>query len=614
MKELLNSARFGPFFVTQFIAAFNDNVFKNALVILIAFRAANEIEAGLWINIASGLFILPYFLFSPIAGQLADKYEKSSLIRVVKFAEIFIMIFGALGFYYDHIGFLIAILFLMGTQSTFFGPVKYSILPQHLHEHEIVTGTSLVEMGTFVSILLGTILGGVLIKLGTIWVCIAIILFAVLGWISALKVPNAPAASPDLKITKNPMAEIISLMELSRQNDSIFYSIFGISWFWFFGATFLAQIPNYVSHTLHADEFVITVFLAIFTLSIAVGSYVFDKLSKGNVEVGLVCLGALGMSFFTSDLCLMDTSYFLDKKLNFWGFLFNEYSLTPYRIMADLGFIGFFGSFFIVPLYTLLQQRSEKESCSRIIAANNIVNALFMVASSVIAMGFYSIGFVTKDILGFLSIMNLFVCLYIVISMPEFFLRFGSWILAKTTYYFEFEGQENIPRNEGAIIISNHISYIDWFILSLACQRPIRFVMDQNLYNKPILNLLFRRMKCIPYAHNHPVLNASSIECIHEALDRKDLVCLFPEGQISKDGKLGEFKRSMEAIAKDRPVLFVPIALNGLWGTIFSRKSPRPILLSHRTRKRVQVRIGKKISGLRLTAKSLAEQVAQLCA
>jgi len=252
MKELLNSVRFGPFFVTQFLGAFNDNVFKNALVILIAIRAANEAEAGVWINIASGLFILPYFIFSPFAGQLADKYEKAILIQMVKLAEIFIMLLGAIGFYLDHIGFLVITLFLMGTQSTFFGPVKYSILPQHLDEDEIVTGTSLIEMGTFVSILLGTLLGGILIKLGTGFVSFAIILFAFLGWLSAKKVPEAPAASPDLKISKNPMREMMSLMELSRQSNSVFYSIIGISWFWFFGATFLAQIPNYVSHTLNS--------------------------------------------------------------------------------------------------------------------------------------------------------------------------------------------------------------------------------------------------------------------------------------------------------------------------------------------------------------------------
>ncbi len=614
MKELLQSVRFGPFFVTQFLGAFNDNVFKNALVILIAFRAANEIESGLWINIASAFFILPFFIFSPIAGQLADKYEKASLIRWVKLAEIFIMLFGALGFYLDHIGFLIAILFLMGTHSTFFGPVKYSILPQHLAEEEIVTGTSLIEMGTFISILLGTILGGVLIKMGTGYVSFAIVFFAFLGWLSARKVPEAPAAAPDLKISKNPIDELRSLMDLSRQNDSIFYSIIGISWFWFFGATFLAQIPNYVSHTLFSDEFVITVFLAVFTLSIALGSYVFDKLSKGHVELGLVPLGAIGMSVFTIDLAHLDYSYFMGTRLNLFGFLFNEYSLTPYRIMLDLGLVGFFGSFFIVPLYTLLQQRSESGSRSRIIAANNIFNALFMVVSSIVAMGLYSIGYVTTDILRFLSILNIFVCIYIFMSMPEFFLRFGSWVLAKTAYHFHFEGQENLPRSEGALLVSNHISYIDWFILSLACQRPIRFVVEQRLYNHPVLKYVFRRMKCIPYEQQNLQLNENTVQMIKKALERNDLVCLFPEGQISKDGKLGEFKPSIEYILTDRPIPVVPIALNGLWGSIFSRKTSKPILLTPKIKRKVQVRIGKAISCSKLSAKGLAEQIARLCA
>lgn len=613
--QLLKTRRFGPFFWTQFFGAFNDNVFKNALVILIAFKAASETDAGLSVNLATGLFILPFFLFSPIAGQLADKLEKAAFIRMVKLFEIAIMIFGAFGFFTGHIGFLIGILFFMGTQSTFFGPVKYSILPQQLEDHELMSGTSLVEMGTFVSILSGTIMGGVLIRLGSSYVSLAVLVFAILGWLTARKIPATPAMAPDLKVTLNPYSELKNLYKISKQNDSIFYSIFGISWFWFLGATVLAQIPTFVKHALNANEYVVTLLLAIFTLSIAFGSYISDKLADSKIELGIVPIGAFGMSIFIFDLGIIPYDLFTFDDATIAYFLWAKTGFNHYRVLIDLGLVGFFGSFFIVPLYAILQHRSEKSTCSRVIAANNIINALFMVGSAVLALILFSIGFKTQDIFIVIAFMNLAVCGYIFLLLPEFVLRFGIWMLAKTVYTLKYEGRRNIPSKGPAVLIANHISFIDWFVLSAACQRPIQFVMDHRIFKTPILGLFFRLGKSIPIApaKEDRELKEQAFTRINAALGEKDIVCIFPEGGITFDGDLTPFKPGIERILRENQVPVIPIGINGLWGSFFSRKHGKAMSSIPKPKRRtITVNIGEPLGPKEFEAKELQEKVEAL--
>lgn len=613
--QLLNTRRFGPFFWTQFFGAFNDNVFKNALVILIAFKAASEADAGLWVNLASGLFILPFFLFSPIAGQLADKLEKSAFIRTVKLCEIAIMILGAIGFFTGNIVFLVAILFFMGTQSTFFGPVKYSILPQQLEDHELMSGTSLVEMGTFISILSGTILGGVLIRLGTAYVSLAVVVFAILGWLTSRRIPTTPALAPDLKVTLNPHLEIKNLYKISKQNDSIYYSILGISWFWFLGATVLAQIPTFVKHTLNANEYVVTLLLAIFTLSIALGSYVSDKLADSKIELGIVPIGAVGMSLFIFDLGMVPYDFFTLKDASIADFIWFNTSFDHYRVLMDLGLVGFFGSFFIVPLYAILQQRSEKETCSRVIAANNIINALFMVASAMLALILFSLGFKTYDIFIIIAFMNLAVCGYIFTLLPEFLLRLVIWMLAKTIYTLKYEGRRNVPSRGPAVLIANHISFIDWFILSAACQRPIRFVMDHRIFKTPILGLFFKFGKCIPIApaKEDPEMKEKAFSLIKEALEENEIVCIFPEGGISHDGELKHFRPGIERILEESHVPVIPVGLNGLYDSFFSRKHGKAMSSVPRPKRRkITVKIGELLGPKDFDADGLRLKVAAL--
>ncbi|MGD8574599.1 MAG: MFS transporter [Gammaproteobacteria bacterium] len=424
---LLGKRRFGPFFLTQFFGAFNDNVFKNALVILIAYRAAaSTSESNTLVNVAAGLFILPFFLFSASAGQLADKYEKSRLIRRIKLAEIAIMVLAALGFWRNDTGWLIAVLFLMGAQSAFFGPVKYGLLPQYLHEDELVGGNGLVEMGTFLAILLGTILGGVLIAIagsGPFWVALAVVSIALAGYLSSRGIPVGPAAAPALRFNFNPFSETWRNLAFLGRDRVILVSVLGISWFWCFGATYLAQLPNYTRLTLYGTEHVVTLLLALFSIGIGVGSVLCDRLSRHHVETGLIPFGASGLTVFSVDL------YFAPHAAG--GPLVGAAAFLAgpggWHVAGDIVLIGLFGGFYIVPLYALIQARAEPTHRSRVIAANNIVNALFMVFSAVLAITLLKAGLSIPQLFLVVAGLNVVVIVSICLAVPEFWRRFLAW-------------------------------------------------------------------------------------------------------------------------------------------------------------------------------------------
>lgn len=300
--ELLGQKRFLPFFITQFFGAFNDNVFKNALIILIAFQGSDFIETNpdVLINIAAALFILPFFLFSATAGQWVDKYEKSKSIRTIKLLEVFIMALAAFAFMQGYIIMLIALLFLMGTQSSFFGPAKYSYIPQHLKVTELIEGNAWVQAGTFTAILFGTILGGVLIaeEQGRDYVAFAIMLFSIAGYLSSRFIPETPSLNEDLKINWNFFSETYRNIKFLQSNRIVFLSVLGISWFWFLGATYLVQLPNYTKTTLGGNEQVVTFLLTLFTVGIGAGSLLCNRLSGKKVEIGLVPFGSIGLTLF----------------------------------------------------------------------------------------------------------------------------------------------------------------------------------------------------------------------------------------------------------------------------------------------------------------------------
>ncbi|MDH3413460.1 MAG: MFS transporter [Gammaproteobacteria bacterium] len=573
---LLKSPRFLPFFVTQFLGAFNDNVFKNALIIFITFQAAiaTQAEINTLINTAAGLFILPFFIFSAFAGQLADKFEKSQLIRRIKLAEIGIMTLAAIGFFMEQTWFLIAVLFTMGTQSAFFGPVKYSILPQHLKESELVGGNALVEMGTFLAILVGTILGGILADLGSSgrgWVSVVLLLVAVFGWLSSRKIPRAKAPVPGLKLSLNLFTETVRVLGFTYENRVVFRSILGISWFWFYGALFLTQIPNYTKSVLGADAEVVTLLLATFSVGIGAGSLLCERMSGRKVEIGLVPFGAIGLTLFAFDLAFAAPERPAETALGIGAFLNQSGS---FRIIADLTLIALFGGFYSVPLYALVQQRTREENRARVIAGNNILNALFMVVSALCAIAMLNLSVTIPNLFLSVALLNVAVAIYIFKLVPEFLMRFIVWMLVHSVYRLRVKNIEAIPETGPAVLACNHVSFVDALIIMAACRRPIRFIMHHGIFRMPIMSFVFRTGGAIPIASKHedPALREAAFDEVARALEQGDLIGIFPEGQITYDGELGQFRPGVERIVTRTPVPVVPMALRGLYGSFFSRK------------------------------------------
>ncbi len=572
---LLRERRFLPFFCTQFLGAFNDNVYKNALVIMLAFHAATltTMSSGTLVNLCAGLFILPFFLFSATAGQLADKYDKASIIRYVKLFEIGIMVVGAAGFLYQNLTLLISALFLMGLHSTLFGPVKYSILPQHLAVEELVGGNGLVETGTFLAILIGTVVGGLLIaqENSATLVSVAVIGTAVAGYFTSRAVPSAPPAAPDLKINWNPLTETWANLQFTRRNRTVFLSVLGISWFWFYGATLLAQFPNYCKDVLGGDEHVATLMLTTFSIGVGAGSLLCERLSGRKVEIGLVPFGSIGLTLFALDLFLASPTVLPTQTIGAAQFLATT---AHWRILFDLILIGMFGGFYIVPLYALIQSRAERSHQSRIIAGNNILNALFMVVSALMAIFLLKAGFTIPHLFLITALLNAIVAIYIYSLVPEFLMRFLVWLLMHSVYRLETGGIDNIPDEGPAVLVCNHVSFVDALIITAACRRPIRFVMDHAMFRIPILNFIFRTGKTIPIASakEDPKLLDKAYDEIAGALANGDLVCIFPEGRITDSGELYPFRSGINRIIQRTPVPVVPLALRGLWGSFFSRK------------------------------------------
>src|SRR6266705_2053890 len=571
--ELLKQRRFLPFFLTQFLGAFNDNVYKNALVILVAFHAASlsRLDANTLSNLAQALFILPFFLFSATAGQIADKLEKSFLIRLVKLAEIAIMVLGALGLYWHSLSLLLSALFLMGLHSTVFGPVKYAYLPQHLAQEEIVGGNGLVEMGTFLAILLGTLLGGYLIAEGSATpVAVTVVALAALGYLASWWVPHSPAAAPELAINWNPFSETWRILQFMRRDRAVFLSVLGISWFWFLGALYLSQFPVYTKDVLSGKEEVVTVLLALFSVGVGVGSLLCERLSGRRIEIGLVPFGSIGLTLFGIDFYFASASLGVRAPM---GAL--EFVLDParWRVLADLALIGVFGGFYIGPPYTLIQTRSESSHLSRIVAGNNILHAVFVVLAAGMSIALLKLGLSIPRIFLAAALFNAAVAIYIYTLVPEFLMRFLVWLLVHTVYRLEKSGLEHIPESGPAVLVCNHVSYVDPLVIAAACPRPVRFVMDYQIFKIPVLNFVFRTGRTIPIApaREDPQALERAYDEIAKALEQGDLVAIFPEGKITYDGQLNPFRPGVRRIVDRTPVPVVPLALRGLWGSFFSR-------------------------------------------
>ena len=614
--ELLRQRRFMPFFMTQALGAFNDNIFKNGLAAILVFQSSQlaGLNTDQVVNLSAMLFILPFFLFSALFGQYADKYEKSLQIRRVKLLEVVIILVAILGFWLNNLPLLLSVLFLLGLQSTIFGPIKYGILPQILENRELVGGNALVEMGTFVAILLGTIAGPQLAGIEAswpAWVCAACLVVAVAGYAFSLRIPRAEAVAPDLKISWNLFAEAVRNIRFINENRTVLNSVLGISWFWFFGTIFLVQIPSFSQNVLGGNENLMSLLLALFIIGISAGSLLCEKLSGKQVEIGLVPFGAFGLTLFGLDLYFSSPA---QPGVNVTVAVFLGDS-GNWRILTDLLLIGLFGGFYTVPLYALVQQRSSAAHRSRVIAGLNIINSLFMVVSAVMAMLMLgAAGFTIPELFLVTAILNVVVAIYIFTLVPEFLMRFLVWMLIHTIYRVRVTGEDHIPDDGPVIIASNHVSFVDPLIIGGVVRRPVRFVMHYKIFRIPLLSFIFRTGKAIPIASRseNPAVLEAAYQRIHGVLAARDVLGIFPEGSITCDGEIQAFRPGIDKIVAERPVPVIPVALCHLWGSMFSR---RDALLKRRPYKlwsRIELRIGEPIAPVEVTAERLQREVQRL--
>jgi 1-acyl-sn-glycerol-3-phosphate acyltransferase len=572
--HLLKEIRFRPFFMTQLLGALNDNVFKTALITLLTFRAGSitDLSPALLATVLPGVFILPFFLFSATCGQIADKYDRARLARITKLLEIVVMALGAWGFIAASLPALVLALFLMGTQSTLFGPVKYAYLPQHLKDGELVGGNGLVESGTFLAILGGQIFGAWLVGNSSAeGIAAVVIALALAGWWYSRGIPLSPAPEPAMQLDWNPLSATRDNLRFARGNRTVWLSLLGISWFWFYGATLLAQFPVYASDVLGGGEGVFILLLSVFSVGVGAGSLACEKLSGGKVEIGLVPFGAIGLTLFGIDLFFATPSVMPAYDGSVAGFLQHA---AHWRMLIDIVLLGAAGGLYIVPLYALIQTRCERSHAARVIAANNIVNAGFMVGSALVSLLLFKAGLDIPQLFLATALFNAAVAIYIYTLVPEFLLRFVVWILVHTVYRLDTRGLDNIPEDGPAVIVCNHVSFVDALVITAACRRPIRFVMDHRIFRTPLLGFLFRSSRCIPIApaKEDPVLLERAYDSVAAALDAGELVGLFPEGRITETGELHPFRPGITRIVNRTPVRVVPLALRGLWGSFFSRK------------------------------------------
>jgi len=623
---LLRLRRFLPFFLTQFFGAFNDNLFRNALIVSITYGASSAAaQAGLLANVAQGLFILPFFLFSALAGQLADKYEKSRLIRQTRFAEVLLMFGAAVALYFENIPVLLALTFLTGVLATIFGPLKYSLMPQHLRPSELVGGNALVDAGTFVAILIGTIAGGLLVPAdgnapaagprgGNLLAAEAIVIVAIGTYLCARLVPRAEATDPGLRVNFNPITSTWQVIRFAAQSRAILNSLLGISWFWLVGALLLAQLPAYAKDVLGGDKTVFTLLLAAFSVGTALGSLACERLSGHKVEIGLVPLGSIGMT-----VCLLSL-YFArpeavagDQAVSWTVFL----AAGGWRVAIHCALVGVFGGLFIVPLYALILSRSAESHRARIIACNNILNAGFMVVAAVLAIVWLEmLHFTIPQLFILAAVLNAIVAIYIYTLVPEFLMRFLTWVLVNVMYRVKLRGLENIPEQGPALIVCNHVSFMDPLVIGGSVRRPVRFVMDHNIFRTPVLSFIFRTAHAIPIApaHEDPEALRKAFDQIDAELAAGEIVCIFPEGKLTRSGEMNEFKTGVERILERRAVPVVPMALRGLWGSFFSRRDGKAAMsqLPRRFWSRIELIATAPVHGAAATAAGLQRIVSGL--
>jgi 1-acyl-sn-glycerol-3-phosphate acyltransferase len=612
--RLLRERRFLPFFFTQAFGAFNDNLLKNVLIILVTYQAArwSSMAPSLLTNIAAGLFIAPFVIFSGIAGQVGERFDKTLVLKCVKALEVAIMGVAAIGFLQHRVALLLFAVCMMGVHSTFFAPAKYGLLPQVLNAQELIGGNAMLETGTFLAILLGTLAAGLLAgNANTSWIAGSLFLVALLGLATSLAIPRSPSLAPQQRLDFNPWTSTLDNLRAARESRPVLLSILGMSWFWFFGALLLTQLPLYCHDVLHGDESLVTTTLVMFSVGVGLGSLLCERLSGRQVEIGLVPFGSIGLTLFALDWVIATPRVDPHALLSTRALL----SLPGgVRTLFDIAAVGVFGGFFVVPLNALVQQRSRPEALARVIGANSILNAVFMVAAALLAAVGLHRGLSVLQLIVLAAVMNAVVAVYIYSLVPEFLLRFVSWLLVHTLYRMQRQGAR-LPEHGAALIVCNHVSFVDALAISASCRRPMRFIMDHAIFNAPIIKTLAKGMKAIPIASakSDPQVFEQAFAAAAAALRDGELVCIFPEGRLTPDGEIHDFRPGLTRILNETPVPVIPMALAGLWGSMFSRQGKK--LWQRLPRKflhRVIVNVGATLDPAQAQPAELRERVVAL--
>ena len=570
---LLTSRRFAPMFGVQFLGAFTDNVFKSALLIMITYKFAQELgmQASILNMAAAGLFILPFFLFSAFGGLLADKFAKNRLIKYVKAFEMLILLTAAYGFMQENVWLLFACLGLAGLQSALFGPSKYGILPELLPTKELLSGNALIEAGTFLAILLGTIVGGLSIlgAHGSQQVSTILLVCAGLGWSMSFLIPKLQRANPSIRLGINFAKQTYDIYKLGTDDWHIKRLIFGISWFWFLGYVIQSQINPLTADVYHASEDVAVLALVMFTIGIGCGSLLCSRVLKGEISARYIPFAALLMSIFSLDLYLVSyqiTQLPTPEQL----YSLNEFIKHPlhWRAFFDMFMLAISAGFYIVPLYTLLQHRVENVRRSRTVAANNISNAMFMVLASVLVIAVLKQGFTIPDLFWMLAVLNFLVALFIMKIIPRDSMKALGRFLFKVLYRVEVRGLDNYPRDNGHyVIVPNHASFLDGpLLMSYLPDMPV-FAINTDVNNKWWVNIFTRFFEMFPLDSAQPMAIKGLIRMLREG--RR--VVIFPEGRITNTGSLMKIYEGSGKIAELGRAKLIPVRIDGAQLTKFGR-------------------------------------------
>jgi 1-acyl-sn-glycerol-3-phosphate acyltransferase len=531
------------------------------------------LNAASLVAMAGGIFILPYVTFSATAGQLADHYDKSLVIKVTKITELIIMSLAAIGFVTESYGILLFVLFLMGAQSAFFSPVKFGSLPEILEEDELTLGNAFIGAGTFIAILIGTITGGASAGLddAVSITSAGIIIVSVLGIMTAWKQRRLKDEHESVKIDYTCVKPTIDILKTTFKEKNVMHAILGISWFWFFGAAILSLLPALVKDLFSGTAMVGTIFLATFTVGMGIGAFFCNKLSGKRVEVGMVPLAAVGMSIFLFDMFYTAGSWAHNpgRLLGIQEFFAQSGS---FRVLFDLMATTIFGGMFIIPQQAHMQKSARPIFLARTIAANNIWNSVFMVLAAVILMVLHAMKVSLPNILGIMAMANLIYGILIYTFYAEEMWRFIAQLLCKVMYDLDVDGEENIPGKGPIIVASNHVCFVDWLFIMAVSPRPIRWVIDHIYYNIFPAKYLFKQAKLIPVAtkKENPDLLDRAFDKMNLALDEERCLGIFPEGYLTRDGSMRKFQPGIKKIVDKTGAQVVPIVINGAWGSYFS--------------------------------------------